>query len=100
MRCSSCSAENTFPPQSQRRTARCQAPQALPSPCQVINNHHLRDTEKQAAPWEWLIAPKQKYKEPKAGHFTRIRVLPAFDLVGGRKKKSNKKVRIARKSLL
>lgn len=26
-----------------------------------------------------LTAPKQKYKEPEAGHL----VLPAFDLVGG-----------------
>lgn len=66
-------------------------------PRQVINNHHLQDREKQAAPWEWLTEPKQKYKEPKAGHFTRIQALPAFDLVRGG---GEKKVRIAMKSLV
>lgn len=40
-----------------------------------------------------LIAPKQKYKEPKAGHFTRIQVLPAFDLVGRKKGKKKEKKR-------
>lgn len=45
-----------------------------------------------------LTAPRQKYKEPKAGHFARIQVLPAFDLVGDKKKKKGK--RIATKSLI
>lgn len=43
-----------------------------------------------------LAAPNQEYKEPQAGHFTRIQVLPAFDLVEGKKvKNGHKKPRLS-----
>lgn len=65
VRHSGCSVANAFPPPSQGQAAHCQAPQALQSPCQVINHHHLRITEKQAASWECSLHQNRNIKNPK-----------------------------------
>lgn len=101
VRHSGCSVANAFPPPSQGQAACCRAPQALQSPCQVINNHHLQNTEKQAAPWECSLHQNRNIKNPKLDTSQEFKCFLLLTWLGGKKeKKKKKKGRIATKSLV
>lgn len=92
VRHSGCSVASAFPLPSQGQAARCQAPQALQSPCQVINNHHLRNTKKQAAPWECSLHQNRNIKNRKLDTSQEFKCFLLLTWL-------EKKVRIATKSL-
>lgn len=96
VRHSGCLVANAFPPpQARGKQPAVRLPKHFKSPCQVINHHHLRNTEKQAAPWECSLHQNRNIKNPKLDNSQEFK---CFLLLTWLEK--NKKGRKATKSLV